>query len=72
MRLKGAGDNCSELLEAAGVNTVSELKYWNPATRAKAIAQANQKRKLARALPSNKAIAEWIEHARSLRLNITY
>jgi predicted flap endonuclease-1-like 5' DNA nuclease len=72
MRLKGVGDDYAELLEAAGVNTVRELKYRNPATLAKAIAEANQKRKLVRALPSGKAIAGWIEHARTLPLKITY
>jgi hypothetical protein len=72
MRIKGIGEDYAELLEAAGVDTVRELKYRNPANLAKAIADANAKRKLVRLLPSEKAVGRWIEHARKLPLKITY
>src|SRR5215469_4539198 len=72
MRIKGVGEDYAELLEAAGVDTVRELKYRNPANLAKAIADVNAKRKLVRLLPSEKAVGRWIEHARKLPLKITY
>ena len=72
MRIKGVGKDCAELLEAAGVGTVKELQYRNPANLAKAMADANTKRKLLRTLPSEKAIVRWIEHAKKLPLKITY
>ena len=72
MRVKGVGEDYAELLEAAGVDTVRELKYRNPANLAKAIADANAKRKLVRLLPSEKAVGRWIEHAKKLPLKITY
>jgi|SRR5215472_3695400 len=72
MRIKGIGEDYAELLEAAGVDTVRELKYRNPANLAKALAAANAKRKLVRLLPSEKAVGRWIEHARKLPLKITY
>ena len=72
MRIKGVGEDYAELLELAGVDTVRELKYRNPANLAKAIADVNAKRKLVRLLPSEKAVGRWIEHAKKLPLKITY
>ena len=72
LRIKGIGEDYAELLEAAGVDTVRELKYRNPANLAKAIADANGKRKLVRLLPSEKAVRRWIDHAKKLPLKITY
>jgi hypothetical protein len=72
MRIKGVGEDYAELLEAAGVDTVKELKYRNPGNLAKAMAKANVERKLVRLLPSEKAVVRWIEHARKLQLKITY
>jgi len=72
MRIKGVGEEYSELLEAAGVDTVRELKYRNPKKLAEAMATANTKRKLVRLLPSEKAIAKWIAEAKSLPMKITY
>jgi predicted flap endonuclease-1-like 5' DNA nuclease len=72
MRIKGIGEEYAHLLEAAGVDTVKELKYRNPCNLAKAMADANTKRKLVRLLPSEKAVTRWIEHAKKLQLKITY
>jgi predicted flap endonuclease-1-like 5' DNA nuclease len=72
MRIKGIGEEYAELLQAAGVDTVKELKYRNPCNLAKAMALANKKRKLVRLLPSDKAVLRWIEHAKKLPLKITY
>ena len=60
------------VLCAAGVDTVKELKYRNPANLAKALADANKKRKLVRVLPSEKLVARWIECAKGLELMIRY
>jgi predicted flap endonuclease-1-like 5' DNA nuclease len=72
MRIKGVGADYAGLLQAAGVDTVKELKYRNPAKLAKAMADANTKRKLARVLPSDGAVVRWIEHAKKLPLKISY
>jgi len=72
MRIKGIGEEYAELLHAAGVDTVKDLKYRNPCNLAKAMAAANAKRKLVRLLPSEKAVLRWIEHAKKLPLKITY
>jgi len=72
MRIKGIGEEYAELLQAAGVDTVKELKYRNPSNLAKAMAAANRRQKLVRLLPSEKAVLRWIEHAKKLPLKITY
>jgi predicted flap endonuclease-1-like 5' DNA nuclease len=72
MRIKGIGAEYSDLLQAAGVDTVKELKYRNPAKLAEAMAAANAQNKLARVLPSSRAIERWIEQAKRIQLKITY
>jgi hypothetical protein len=72
MRIKGVRKEYAELLQAAGVDTVKELKYRNPANLAKAMAEANKKRKMVRLLPSEKLVCRWIENAKKLPLKITY
>jgi len=72
MRIKGIGEEYASLLAAVGVDTVRELKYRNPKNLAKAMAEANAKRKLVRFLPSEKAVEKWIERAKVLPLKISY
>jgi len=72
MRIKGVGEDYASLLQAAGVDTVKELKYRNPAKLAQSMAEANTRRKLVRVLPSDRAVERWIEHAKRLQLKITY
>ncbi len=72
MRIKGISKEYAELLRAAGVDTVKELKYRNPANLAAAMANANKKRKMVRLLPSEKVVGRWIENAKKLQLKITY
>lgn len=72
MRIKGVGEDYAELLEAAGVDTVRELKYRNPGNLAKRMAEVNQNRKLVRNLPSEKVVERWIETAKALPIKIKY
>ena len=73
MRIKGVGEDYALLLEAAGVDTVRELKYRNPRNLAKAMTEANSKRKLGvRLLPSEATIERWIDQAKRLQLMISY
>jgi hypothetical protein len=72
MRIKGVSREYAELLQAAGVDTVKELKYRNPAKLAKAMADVNKKNKLVRFLPSEKVVARWIDYAKKLPLKISY
>src|SRR5438552_16091443 len=60
LRIKGMGKSYAELVHAAGVNTVNELRYRNPKKLAEGMAEANRERKLVRVLPSTKLIERWI------------
>jgi predicted flap endonuclease-1-like 5' DNA nuclease len=72
MRIKGVGPEYAELLEAAGVVTVRELRYRNPARLAEAMANANMKQKLVRVLPSEQTVERWIDQAKKLPVKISY
>jgi predicted flap endonuclease-1-like 5' DNA nuclease len=72
MRIKGVGQEYAELLRAAGVDTVNELRYRNPAKLARKMAEANAARGLVRILPTEPMIERWIEHAKKLPLKISY
>jgi len=72
MRIKGVGPEYAELLEAAGVVTVRELRYRNPTRLAERMAEANLERKLVRVLPSEQTIGRWIDHAKKLPVKISY
>src|ERR1700688_3095675 len=72
MRVKGVSKEYAELLQAAGVDTVKELRYRSPANLASAMAEDNRKRKMVRLLPSEKVVLRWIEDAKKLPLKISY
>jgi predicted flap endonuclease-1-like 5' DNA nuclease len=72
MRVKGVGWEYSELLRAAGVRTVNELRFRNPQKLASAMADINGKRNLVRVLPSVNTVTRWIESAKRLPPLICY
>lgn len=72
MRIKGIGNDYAELLREAGVDTVRELKRRNAERLCQAMRNANAKRKRVQLLPSQRAVARWIDQARKLPLKITY
>jgi predicted flap endonuclease-1-like 5' DNA nuclease len=72
MRIKGVGQDYAELLEAAGVKTLRELRYRNPARLAEAMAKANLERNLVRVLPSQHTVECWIDQAKKLPVKISY
>src|SRR5215475_28110 len=72
MRIKGMGKGYVGLLREVGVSTVRELKYRNPSNLARAMAEANKRKKLVRFLPPEKLVVRWVEHAKKLQLKITY
>ncbi|MFG1348589.1 DUF4332 domain-containing protein [Xanthobacter autotrophicus] len=72
MRIKGVGEEYSELLEAAGVDTVKELKTRVPANLTKAMADVNAQKKLVRALPTESMVEKWVAQAKDLPAVLTY
>lgn len=72
LRVKGLGAGYAELLCRVGVDTVRELKYRNPAKLAEAMRRENDKRKLVRLVPTEKAVGRWVEAAKKLPQKISY
>ena len=72
MRISGVGEEFSELLEAAGVDTVKELRNRKADNLAARMAEVNQAKKLIRQVPSASQVSKWIEQAKSLAPTITH
>ena len=71
-RLKGVGEEYSELLEAAGVDTVKELKHRNAENLHAKMEEVNAAKRLVRQTPSLKAVTDWIKQAKTLPPKLTY
>ncbi len=71
MRCKGIGSEYSDLLEAAGVDTVKELRRRNPITLTAVMVELNEKKRLVRRLPTEAMVARWVEHAKTLEPLVT-
>jgi nucleotidyltransferase/DNA polymerase involved in DNA repair len=72
MRIRGIGKQFSELLEAAGVDTVKELRTRRADNLAATMKQANARKKLTRGTPSQRQVATWIDQAKSMSAAITH
>ena len=73
MRIRGVGEEYSELLEAAGVDTVKELRNRKPENLHKAMTEANsKKKKLVRQLPGTVQVEKWVAQAKKLPPVMTY
>lgn len=72
MRIPGLGRAKVNLVRAAGVTTVRELAYRNPARLAQSMREANEKKKLVRILPSEKSVGDIIAKAKKLQPKISY
>jgi len=72
MRISGVGSEFSELLEAAGVDTVKELRNRNAENLAIKMKEVNRARRLTRTTPSAKTVQKWITQAGKLAPVITH
>jgi len=66
MRIKGIGKQFSELLEAAGVDTVPELAGRVPANLAKKLSEINDAKNLSNRTPSESELEDWVAQAKKL------
>jgi len=72
MRIRGVGEEYSDLLERAGVDTVVELAQRNPDNLYEKLVEVNEKEKLVRRLPTPAQVADWIEQAKTLPRIVSY
>jgi predicted flap endonuclease-1-like 5' DNA nuclease len=71
-RIKGIGEEYSDLLEEAGVDTVPELAQRNAENLYAKLVETNDAKKLVRRLPAQSQVADWIEQAKALPRVVTY
>ena len=71
-RIKGIGGEYSELLEAAGVDTVVELSNRNAANLFAKMQEVNTSKKLVRKLPTQSQVEDWISQAKGLPRAVHY
>lgn len=72
MRIRGVGGEYSELLEASGVDSCSELAQRRPDNLTKKMEDVNAAKKLVRAVPSEKMVTGWVDQAKKLKKVITH
>jgi len=71
-RIKGVAGQFAELLKAAGVDTIKELRHRNAENLHAKLVEVNEAKKLTRVVPGIEPVAEFIEEAKSLEPMVTY
>ena len=70
MRLEGVGKEFSHLLEAAGVDTVRELKTREPENLCAKLAEINSLKRLARRTPRIEDVHAWVSEAKDMEARV--
>jgi len=65
-RISGVGEEYSELLEEAGVNSISELAHQNPDKLFERIIEIHNNKKIVRRPPKLSEVKDWIKQAKKL------
>lgn len=71
-RIKGIGEEYSDLLKEAGVSTVVELARRNPENLHETLVGVNEAKKLVRRTPTLNQTKDWIEQAKILPRKVEY
>jgi predicted flap endonuclease-1-like 5' DNA nuclease len=71
-RIKGVGEEYSDLLEAAGVDTIPELAQRNAGNLYAKMVEVNKEKELVRRLPTQAQVNDWVNQAKDLPRVITY
>lgn len=71
-RIRGIGEEYSDLLEEAGVDTVSELSRRVPEKLYQKILEINEQKKLVRRTPTQTNVKNWVHQAKKLPRAIEY
>jgi predicted flap endonuclease-1-like 5' DNA nuclease len=71
-RIKGVGEQYSDLLAAAGVETVLELAQRRPDHLHQKLVETNTAKKLVRVVPERDHVADWVEQAKKLPRVVSY
>lgn len=71
-RIKGIGEEYSDLLEEAGVDTVVELAARDPVNLHAKILEINKEKKLVRRPPTLTQVKNWVKQAKKLPRKVEY
>jgi predicted flap endonuclease-1-like 5' DNA nuclease len=71
-RIRGIGEEYSDLLKEAGVNTVIELSRRNPENLHETMVGVNEAKKRVRRTPTLNQTKDWIEQAKMLPRKVEY
>jgi len=71
-RVKGVGEEYSDLLEASGVDTVVELAQRKAGNLYEKMVAVNLEKKLVRKLPTLAQVSSWVEQCKKLPRIVTY
>jgi len=72
MRVNGVGKQYAEILHAAGVDTIKELRTRNAANLTEAMKKVNDEKNLANANASEASVQDWIDKAKEMEPLITH
>lgn len=72
MRIAGVGGRYAELLEAAGVDTIRELRNRDAENLTSSMLRINERRHLSHGCPTCRLVHSWIEEAKKTEACISY
>ena len=71
-RVRGIGSEYADLLEAAGVDTVPELRQRNAKALYETLVKTNAEKRIVRKMPTAEQVQLWVQQAKSLARAIEY
>ena len=71
MKIRDLGRDYSDLLEAVGVESVSELKRRNPESLHESMSAMNSKQEIVDRMPSLKRVAKWIDESKDIDIKVS-
>ncbi len=71
-RIKGVASQFAELLKAAGVDTVKELRTRNAENLHAKLVEVQEEKKITRTVPALSQVTDFIEQAKKLEPMVTY
>jgi nucleotidyltransferase/DNA polymerase involved in DNA repair len=72
MRIKGIGEEYSDLLEEAGVDSIKELRHRVPENLYNKMLEVNAKKKLVRRTPTLGQVKDWVAQSKSMEPVVTH
>ncbi len=71
MKIKNLGKDYADLLEAVGVESVSDLKRRNPESLHEMMNVINKRKKIVDRMPSLKRVTRWIDDSKDIVITVS-